>query len=246
MPIFILSILIQVTLIVHILKTGRNTIWIWIVLGIPVAGSIAYFIVEILPTFLNSHKGQKAKKDIFKILNPNKDFNNAMQNYSITDTVKNSLDLAEECMNKQMFKEAQQLFTKSLSGEYKYEPQIMLGLAQAEFALGNYETVKQLLNQLIEKNSNYEDSNTHLLYARTEEALNDFTSAKQVYEALESYNSDPEILFRHAMVLKYLGELEASKNKLTQIIRIANISGKHHKNLFKTWIINAKRELKQL
>ena len=49
MPLFILSILIQVALVIHIVKTGRSTTWIWIVVMLPVAGSIAYFVLEGLP-----------------------------------------------------------------------------------------------------------------------------------------------------------------------------------------------------
>ena len=37
MPLFILSILLQIALVVHIVRTGRNTTWIWIVVMLPLA-----------------------------------------------------------------------------------------------------------------------------------------------------------------------------------------------------------------
>ena len=41
---FILSIVIQVILIVHVIKTGRNTIWIWVLALLSIPGAIAYLV----------------------------------------------------------------------------------------------------------------------------------------------------------------------------------------------------------
>ena len=45
----ILSIAIQAALIVHAIKTGRNTLWIWAIALLPPLGPIAYVAVELLP-----------------------------------------------------------------------------------------------------------------------------------------------------------------------------------------------------
>jgi hypothetical protein len=156
MPLLILSIIVQISLVIHIMKSGRNSIWIWIVVGMPFVGSIAYIAVELLPAFLGSHKGQKAKKDLSKILNPEKDFNDAMNNYSMTNTVKNTQDLAQECLYKEMYTEAKELYTKALIGQYKYDPTLLLGLAQSSFGLQAFQEVKETLNTLMKQTPNYE------------------------------------------------------------------------------------------
>ena len=43
---FIFSIVLQVLLIVHCIKTGRNTIWIWVLVFLSYAGILAYLAVE--------------------------------------------------------------------------------------------------------------------------------------------------------------------------------------------------------
>ena len=43
----ILSIAIQALLVVHCIKTGRNQIWIWVLILLPVAGPVAYVAVEV-------------------------------------------------------------------------------------------------------------------------------------------------------------------------------------------------------
>ncbi|OIO72489.1 MAG: hypothetical protein CO186_03685 [Zetaproteobacteria bacterium CG_4_9_14_3_um_filter_49_83] len=64
MPLIVLSVLLQVAFIVHIAKTGRSTYWIWIVLMLPLAGSIAYFIVELLPELTPNSAKDRNKADL--------------------------------------------------------------------------------------------------------------------------------------------------------------------------------------
>jgi hypothetical protein len=51
MSILIISLLIQVGFIIHVIKTGRNFLWIWVLIipGIAVPGIIAYIAIEIIP-----------------------------------------------------------------------------------------------------------------------------------------------------------------------------------------------------
>ena len=53
------SIVIQALLIVHCIKTGRNTIWIWVIALLSYAGIIAYVAVELLPDLFRSRTTQR-------------------------------------------------------------------------------------------------------------------------------------------------------------------------------------------
>ncbi len=243
MHIMFLSLIIQILLVIHILKNRRDTVWVWIVIIFPLVGSVAYIVVELIPGYMRTHQGRQTQKNIQKILNPQKSFNDALSSYEMADTVRNTENLAFECMNKGMYEEARNLYLKALDGVHSNDPQLLHGLAQAEFSLGNYESVKTTLNRLMEHNPDYQDNNAHLLYARALEGLGEKQSALDVYEALESYAPGPEALYRYAMLLRETGNSDKSKHLLEQILRIANISGKHYQSLNKEWINNAKREL---
>jgi hypothetical protein len=54
MLIFIGSLLVQVLLIIHCVKTGRNQLWIWVLALLSLPGAIAYIAVEIVPELLGS------------------------------------------------------------------------------------------------------------------------------------------------------------------------------------------------
>ena len=243
MHIFILSVLIQVAFVLHIVKTGRNTTWIWIVIMLPLAGSIVYLLVEVLPGLLGSRTGRRASSNLRKIINPNKDINDATYNYSVADTVENSMKLADEYLNKNMFSEAKELYEKCLKGVHKDDPDIMYGLARAEFSLNNFSAVKSILNEIIDKNPDYKNADAHLLYAKSLEELNETDLALEEYKALDVYFPGPEATFRYARLLKNKGEYSKAKELLEKIIHSSKFSGKHYNSLYKEWVNKAKNEI---
>lgn len=243
MPFFILSILMQVALVVHILKSGRDTKWIWIVVMLPLAGSIAYLLLEVLPDLSNTRAGREAGKKVKSVVNPNKEINQAAKQFSMSDTVENSMKLAEECFNKGLYSDAQSLYSKCLKGAHDSDPYIMYGLAKSFFELGEYESVKTTLDNLIESNPKYKNADAHLLYAKTLEKLNEVAAALDEYEALHGYFPGPEASFYYAKFLKRQNLNEKSKAVFQQIIDTADHSGKHYNTLHKEYVKNSKREL---
>ena len=243
MPFIVLSLLVQVALVVHIIKTGRNTTWIWIVVMLPAAGSIAYVIIELLPEIMGSRTARKASKTVGEIINPNKDINSAAQEYAISDNVSNTQRLAEECMNKGMYQEAKKFYEKSLSGIHEDDPDILFGLANAEFKLDNFSQSKHLLNQLIEKNPDYKNQEAHLLFARTVEALGEIPLAMEEYDVLARYYSGAEAKYRYAALLQQQGKSEDANGLLIDIVNLSKRSGKHYQSLNKKWITLAKKQL---
>lgn len=242
MPFFIVSIIIQVALVVHITKTGRNTNWIYIVVFLPLAGSIAYFLVELLPELMGSRSGRALRKNIEHTVNPDKDLKTAAHNYSVTETVENAVKLAEACLNKEMFEEAKELYQKSLKGMYEHEPYFMYGLARAEFGLKNYAVVKTVLDDLIEHNSDFKNPEAHLLYARSADELGETELALKEYKALDGYYSGAEASYRYAMLLKQEGDYEQTMAVLEKILHKSKISSKHYQSLNKKWVMLAKSE----
>ena len=243
MPIFIISLFVQVALVVHIVKTGRSTTWIWIVVMLPMAGSIAYFILEILPELSQSSAGRKTKKNVGKLINPDKELKAALHNYSITETVENSNRLAEAYTAKGMFEEARQLYEKSLKGIYSTDPDIMHRLASANFELKDFKQAKQLLDDLIVKNPDFKNADAHLLYAKVLEQLGETESALKEYQVLDGYYKGLEATYRYSMLLKKTGDNKKATELFEKILHKSKISSKHYNSLQKEWINKTKNEV---
>ncbi len=76
-PISILILAIQVGLIVHVIKTGRNMVWIMAIGLLPLVGALAYVVVEILPSMSGSRTARRAKSGVGRLLDPDKDLRRA-------------------------------------------------------------------------------------------------------------------------------------------------------------------------
>ncbi len=69
-PLSIIIWLVQLVLIIHVLKSGRNRYWIMALLFMPLIGGIAYLVIELLPEFSGSITGQRAVRSVKQTLNP--------------------------------------------------------------------------------------------------------------------------------------------------------------------------------
>ena len=70
---FIISLAIQVTLIVHCIRTGRNWLWMLAIGLLPVAGSVAYVLVEVLPDLFRGRGTRRAVRGVRRALDPEQD-----------------------------------------------------------------------------------------------------------------------------------------------------------------------------
>src|SRR5207302_1935924 len=108
MSLLILSLLVQAAFIVHVIKTGRNQLWIWVL---------------IIPGL-------------------------------------------------------------ALTGLYEHDPNLMLGLAQAQFGKGEASAARATLDELIRHNPDFRSPTGHLLYARALEAEGNVPKALEEYAVL--------------------------------------------------------------
>ncbi|MBM7072823.1 hypothetical protein JQC92_12400 [Shewanella sp. 202IG2-18] len=243
MPFFIISLIIQVALVVHIVKTGRNTMWIWLVIMLPLAGAIAYFIIEVLPSLTATRTARKASRGMGSFFNPNKSFNQATKELAVSDTVEHRMHLAEEYLEKLEYQKAKDLYEKSLVGIHEDDPDLMYGLARSEYGLKNYKHTKQILDDLIKQNPKYKNQEAHLLYAQSNEQLGKENEALEEYKVLSEYYSGAEAKYCYGKLLQKQGDKAQAKLLFKEIIEYSKLSTRHYRDLNKKWILLAKQEL---
>lgn len=242
MPFFIVSLVIQVALVVHILKTGRNVSWVFIVLFFPLIGSIAYFIVELWPELTHSPTAHSARRKLAGVVNPNKDLQDASRNLAVADTVQNAMALAEECLEKQRYGEARQLYERCLRGVHADDPVALFGLARSQYGLGDFAGVVKTLDLLKERNPDHRSPDGHLLYAKALEQLGSTDAAIHEYDVLTTYYAGPEPACRLGAILKARGKADEARALFQRVVNESAIAGKHYNALHKEWVAMARRE----
>ena len=242
MPLLILSLIIQVGLVVHIIKTGRNTAWVFIVLLFPVVGAIAYAIVELLPEFTNSRTGHRARRGIAKAVDPDRDLREARVRFEAADTAQNAIALAERYLDRSMYAEAKPLYERFLTGVYSGDPALLQGLARAQFGLEEFDGTVTTLDRLRETNPDHRSAEAHLLYARALEGAGRRDAALHEYEALAGYYPGPEAACRLALLLKAGGDTGRARDLFEGVVRTSRSAGAHYNGLHREWVEMARRE----
>ena len=240
MPLFIVSIVVQLALVIHVLKTGRNTTWVFILLFAPLIGTAAYVIVELLPEWSNGRSARAARRNLSRVIDPNRDLRAASDNLAVADTVQNAMLLASELLRKEKYAEAKEMYQRSLRGLHADDPALLFGLAQAQFGLGEFAAVVNTLDELKEKNPSHTSADGHLLYARALEQLGRTQEAIEEYESLCNYYPGPEPACRLGTMLKNGGESEKAAALFKRILAESRTAGRHYNSIHKEWVTIAK------
>ena len=133
MPVALVVLLLDITLIYHASKTGRLQPWAFIILMIPLVGALAYIVVELVPEWFGSPGAQQARKRIAGKLDPEKLYRALSDRVANTDTIASRVALAAECLKVGRFDEAERHYDHVLTLPMGNEPGYALGKAQAQF-----------------------------------------------------------------------------------------------------------------
>jgi len=238
---FILSIVIQVILIVHVIKTGRNTIWIWVLALLSIPGAIAYIAVELLPDVFRSRTAQRTARGIKKAMDPTADLRRYENEARVTGNVAAKQRYAEELSRQGRYDDAITQFKQALTGLYEHDPNLMLGIARAQFAKGEPSSARATLDDLIRLNPDFKSADGHLLYARSLEAEGNTSKAIEEYRVLAGTYPGAEAAVRYAQLLESQGLGDEARKVARDLLEQARIAPAHYRRAQKSWLDAAQR-----
>lgn len=243
MPIaFIVSILLQAGLVIHCIKTGRNTIWIWVIVLLPVAGPLAYVAVELLPDLFGSRTAKRAMRGVQKTLDPERDLRRLESEARATGGIASRKRYADELMRQKKFAEAEGVYRETLTGLYAQDADLMLALAQAQFAKGDAAAARGTLDDLIRLNPEFKSADGHLLYARALEGEGNVAKALEEYATLVEYYPGAEATVRYVRLLRANGRGGDADRLRSELLDRARIAPAHFRRTQKEWLDAAERE----
>jgi hypothetical protein len=241
MTYFFLSILIQVILIIHVIKTGRNTIWIWVLALLSIPGAIAYIVVELIPDVFRSRTAQRTARGIKKAMDPTADLRRFENEARVTGNVATKQRYADELTRQGRYDDAIEQYKQALTGLYEHDPNLMLGVARAQFEKGDPAAARGTLDELIRRNPDFKSPDGHLLYARSLEAEGNLEKAIEEYRVLASSYSGAEAAVRYAQLLKSQGQAEEARKVARDLLERARIAPAHYRKAQKSWLDAAQR-----
>src|SRR5580704_7643178 len=243
---FIISLVIQVLLIVHCIRSGRNTLWIWAIALLPLAGPVAYVLVEIVPALFRSRGTRMAVRGVRKALDPEQDLRRFELEARVTGDVASRQRYADELTRQGRPADAIAVYLQALTGLYESDPNLLLGLAQAQFAAGAFADARATLDTLIARNPDFRSPEGHLLYARALAGEGNRDKALEEFAELTKYFSGAEAPLRYAQLLKESGRADDARRVLQELLEHARMAPRHYRKMQQEWLAIAERAVAAL
>jgi hypothetical protein len=245
-PVYIISGAISLGLVVHCIKTGRNTIWVYllvVLMSLPFVGAALYAGVEILPELLRSRTSQRAMRGIRTTLDPEGNLRKFENEVKATGNVAARQQYADELVRLGRAPEALPIYQTCLTGVFQDDPKLLLGYAHAQFEAGDASGARKTLDDLILKSPDFKSATGHLLYARALEAEGDVAKALAEYATLAEYFPGAEAGVRYARLLNRSEQRPLAQQTLKALLDRAKYAPAHYRKAQREWLDEAHREL---
>jgi hypothetical protein len=215
LELFGLGLLFSIALCVHVVRTGQNMMWLYIILLISPLGGIIYLIAVVLPSLAGGPTARKARDAARETLDPTRDYRNAKAAVDDSPTVNNRMRLAAAAGALGRWAEAESLYRAAAQGVHAEDPALTYGLAQALVELGRYGEAAPLLEQL--EKTYPRTPQTALQLGRAYEGLGRTGDAEGPYQYAAMRLPGLEGLARQAAFLARTGRRQEAQDSLTEI-----------------------------
>lgn len=171
LPLLGLSLVLSIALAVHVVRTGRELFWLWIILIFQPLGGLVYFIAIVLPELTRGPAAQRLERSARAALDPMREYREAKQACEETPTVRNNSRLAHAAAALGRYDEAERLYAEAAQGIHAEDPALLLGRASALLELNRGAEALAVLERLPRDDGDSHTPTAVLAFGRAYEAV---------------------------------------------------------------------------
>ena len=225
MTLYLLMIAIQVLCIVDVIRHGRNQLWIMALMFLPIASTIAYVFVEVLPGMKGNRHVRTVQAKAVMAIDPDREVRAARSALDLTDTVANRMRLADALAGLGKYGEALPLYREAIAMA-PVDMRTAEKLARAEFETGDAAAALTTLDEAPPSSAQSDRDRQALLRARILDQLDRKDEALAIYADLVTRLPGEEARCRYAALLieqgwdnKALTVLEEVESRMKRLTR---------------------------
>jgi len=177
-----LHILLALFCAVHVVRTGQQLYWLFILFAFPLLGSLVYFFMIYMPNSKLERGAMKAVAAAAKAMDPTKEVRLARADFEHTPTAQNQMRLASALLETGEAAEAAKLYEGGLKGPFAADPDLRFGAARAFAESQRYAEALVHLEQLRASRPEYRPDAVSLLLARCYAGTSRQADARQEFE----------------------------------------------------------------
>jgi hypothetical protein len=181
MPYLSISLIIQIALVIHAIRNGKNIAWVYFLIFVPLIGSIAYVFVELIPELRSSGHVRRGTEQLGNIVNPGKQTRELESLYEYSPTVENMRNLADEYFRIGKTGDAAELYRRCLSGPLGPDPYTQARLARTLLRSGETAEALEMIQAAEEHAPEDRTAEYALIHGKILEAMERFDEAEALF-----------------------------------------------------------------
>ena len=231
-----LHVLIALFFAVHVVRTGQQLYWLFILFAFPLLGSLVYGLAIWLPEIRNDPTAHRLAKKVRKVLDPGRELREAQDAFDVSANADNRLRLAEALLAAGKAEEAAAQFRAAMRNVHSDDPQIHARLAHALLESGKPQEARDELDGLRRAHPQYRNPEAHLTYARAVAACGDEKQAREEFGALLTYYAGFEPRARYLDLLLGWGDRAAAQLLAHESLKAAKRLPAYSRRMNREWI----------
>jgi hypothetical protein len=231
----ILSLLISIALCVHVVRTNQQIFWIFVILFVPVLGSLVYVLAVLVPDLVGGTRAKRFGMAARDALDPGREYREAKAATDLSPTVHNRMRLAAASAALGRHAEAEALYGEAAQGIHADDPALLLGRANALIELGRAPEALPLIEKIIAEQSGARSPAVALAQARVFEALGRYAEAESAYQWAAGRLPGLEGIARYAAFLARTGRKQEASDSLAEIDRRIEQSNPQFRREGRAW-----------
>jgi hypothetical protein len=212
---YLLGLLFSIGMCVHVVRTGQNMMWLFIILFLSPIGAVVYLVAIVFPQLSGGPGARKAREAARDTLDPTRDYRQAKQAADDTPTVHNRMRLAAAAGELGKWDEAEAVYRQAAQGVHAEDPALAYGLARSLVELGRYAEARPIIEKL--ETDQPRTPQTALQLARAYEGLGMTAEAEAPYHYAAARQPGLEGLARQAAFLARTGRMAQAQDALNEI-----------------------------
>lgn len=232
---------LQAICVIHCFRKGNQTRWIWLIIFLPLLGSLIYIFTEIF----TRRDIEQVQSGVGAVFNPSGKIKVLQDSLRFADTFNNRMALADAYLAAGEADKAIDLYESSLTGTFAGNEQANMQLIIAYFEKGRFDDLATTAKKIYHL-PQFVRSRAHMLYAMSLGYTNNNEQAEKEFALMKGRFSNYEARYHYGLFLKKSGRDEDAKKTFMEMLDEHAHLGPNEKRNNRQWFNHAKEELKGL
>ncbi|WP_243751718.1 PLDc N-terminal domain-containing protein [Niastella caeni] len=232
---------LQAICVIHCMRKGNQNKWIWIIVFLPVIGSLAYIFSEII-----TRRGiDNVTSGVGSVLNPGGSVRKLEEQLRFSDTFHNRIALADAYLATGQTDDAINLYEQSLTGVFTENEHVIKQLIVAYSNVGRYADILPLAKKIY-ASPQFAKSRVHVLYAMALEQTGKNELAEKEYKTMNGRFAYFEARYQYSLFLLRAGRDDEAKQVLDSMVYEGGHLSSRERRANNVWIGKARDEVRKL